>query len=289
MRHAVEGWLRWLRDDAHLRPTTRKCWRSALVCLLNLLPEHPTAEEFARALDQRMPSNRKAVRSKTWDALTSFYAWWEPRGGPASPLRHMRRPRQSRARRPSLTDAQLEELLWVVKTAAPKVRAEIYIMLITGARPSDVVNLWVEDVDFTPGRERIRFRDRKSDASDEWHPMSPVVADVIRLYLASVDVPGGYLFPGHRGRMTTQAIDNAWRALGLGRLGMMPSQSRKWFANRLRRDGVDFEIIRQRLGHSDVSTTQVYLRPEIDEGRNAVLDVGAFIRRHERSATMPVR
>jgi integrase len=230
------------------------------------------------------------VRGKTWDALRSFYGWWGAHGGPPFPLPDMPRPKPSRAQRRPLTDSQLEAVLRGVQGAIvthPKAAAMVYCMLLAGARPSDVVALLVEDVDATPGRERIRFRDRKSDGSDEWHAVSPTLVDVVNLYLEQHPHPGGYLFTGRNGRMTTQAVDMAWRRLFGMAPEAMPSQARRWFANRLRKDGVDFEIIRKLMGHAQVTTTQIYLNSDEAEERRGVVDLGAYISRKEASLVSP--
>ena len=287
VRTAAQGWLKWLKYERRAKPTTVKCWRSAITCWLNLLPEYPDHDEFYAALDARLPSDRKAVRGKTWDALRSFYGWWEPRGGPPFPLRDMPPPKQSRTRRQPLSEEELERILVRLQSADVKARAMIFTLLLAGARPSDVVGMWREDVDLTPGRERIRFRDRKSDGSDEWHSMSPTLADAITLYLDRFPIPAGYLFPGRHGRMTPEAVRMAWyRHIGQGEAGM-PSQARRWFAVSLKRSGTDVDTIRQFLGHADLHTTQIYLNSDLAEGRRGVVDLGDYLSRKEASLASP--
>jgi integrase len=200
----------------------------------------------------------------------------------------MKRPKQSRVRRPPLTEAQLDGAVGrVLRLTDFKPRAVIYLSILAGARPSDVVALHLEDLDRTPGRERIRFRDRKSDGGDEWHPLSPVVADVVGLYLDQYDVPGGYLFPGRRGRMTVQAVSTIWaRVVGVAADGM-PSQARKWFADQLKRAGEDLDTIRVLLGHAQLTTTQIYLHTDEEDGRRGVVGLGDRIRAKELDQPVP--
>jgi site-specific recombinase XerD len=51
------------------------------------------------------------------------------------------------------------------------------------------------------------------------------------------------------------------------------------YATRRHRHGVDIETLRQELGHSDITTTQIYLRsvnPKCDEHRSRINEADRF-------------
>ncbi len=270
IRDRAEAWLGWLEHTRRLSPRTLRTYKSSIRCWLNLMGPQASTDEWHHALEVRLDRSRPAVRRNTYVAITGFYRWWHDRGGPPSPLSEMKPPMRSKARRPPLTEEQVAEGVRLVVEADAKWRAEILIILFMGARLSEVVCLWREDVDLTPGRWRIRFRERKADGPDEWLPMGPMLADALTMYLDEYRISGGHLFQGPRGQLTTEAVAKAWRET-LGRLiHGSAHQARHYFATQLLRSGLDLRTLQKLLGHAELRSTQIYLDYDLEAGARGV-------------------
>jgi integrase len=273
IRRAAEHWLEHLAHDRRLAGRTIVTYRSSLTCWLNILPAKPTARDLQAALGARMPSDRKAVAYNSWVAVEGFLRWWETNGGPIAATAQMRRPAKPRTHRPAMTEDEMATAVHRLAVATDlKAKAICYVIICTGARVGEVASLQVQDIDFTPGRERIRFRDRKAGESDDWMPVSSHCTTVLGEYLRARSIPGGYVFPGPNGKMTNQGLEKAWHRV-LGDLRVMPHQGRHYFATKLLRLGYDIYTVSHHLGHASIATTQIYLDYEQDVGRRGVTDL----------------
>ncbi|MCU0970745.1 MAG: site-specific tyrosine recombinase XerD [Gammaproteobacteria bacterium] len=167
----------------------------------------------------------------------------------------------------TLTEAEVEALLQapVLDTAEGfRDRAMLEVLYATGLRVSELVGLGPEQVSIAQGLVRVVGKGDKErlvplgDEAIRW--LKDFVAgprfDLVRGH------PCDALFPTRRGgAMTRQAfwyrIKHHARVAGI-RKGLSPHTLRHAFATHLINHGANLRVVQVLLGHSDLSTTQIY-------------------------------
>jgi integrase/recombinase XerC len=169
---------------------------------------------------------------------------------PDLPLSGRRRRRLPHAPRPDETDSLLAGLE-AGGALGLRNRALFELAYSAGLRAQEVVDLTLADVDFEQELVRVRGKGGK----ERIVPLGEEAAYRLRLYLeqARPELARGAvdaLFLSARGR----PLDTST----LRRLLPNPHRLRHAFATHLLEGGADLRIIQELLGHSSLSTTQVY-------------------------------
>ncbi len=167
----------------------------------------------------------------------------------------------------ALTEAQVETLIAAPDTSTPfglRDRAMLELLYATGLRVSELVTLTVAQLNRRQGVIRVSGKGNKErlvpvgDEALEW--LSVYLRDGRGLILGARQSEA--LFPSRAGRaMTRQAF---WQiikrhALSAGiRKPLSPHTLRHAFATHLLNHGADLRVVQMLLGHSDISTTQIY-------------------------------
>ena len=183
------------------------------------------------------------------------------------PTAQIAMPKIGRSLPKSLTEEEVESLL-----AAPAVRdplgsrdrTMLEVLYATGLRVSELVNLRYEQINLNQGVIRILGKGNRER-------LIPLGDEAVRWLTEFVhgardeillERQTDYLFPTRRGdRMTRQAfwhiIKRYARKAGIGK-GLSPHTLRHAFATHLLNHGADLRVVQILLGHSDLSTTQIY-------------------------------
>jgi len=211
-----------------------------------------------------------AVRSQARVASTlrRFFAWLAREHVVAdNPAAHLSVPRAGRRLPGTLTEAEVEDLL-----AAPdhelsneaRDRAMLELLYATGLRVSELVGLTLSELNLRQGVVRVVGKGGK----ERLVPLGEPAADALETYLARTRPalvgkhPTDALFPGREGRaLTRQSFWHAIRRYAV-RAGidkpLSPHTLRHAFATHLINHGADLRVVQMLLGHSDISTTQIY-------------------------------
>ncbi|MEE2674854.1 MAG: site-specific tyrosine recombinase XerD [Myxococcota bacterium] len=235
--------------------------------LADLRREHISG--FVRALDARgqsAPSRTRAlvaVRRLLLYAQTEKLLAHDPMDGIESPKRRSKLPRV-------LKPEETEALLEAVDTGTPlglRDRAMLEVLYGAGLRVSELVGLSLSALDSRAGLLRVTGKGGKERVV----PLGGAALAAIAAYLAEGrDALQGThreethaLFVTRRGRsMTRQNFFVLIRKLalraGISRERVSPHVLRHAFATDLLEGGADLRSIQSMLGHSDLSTTQIY-------------------------------
>lgn len=176
-------------------------------------------------------------------------------------------PKLPRSLPKSLTEQDVELLLDAPDVQAPlglRDRAMLEVLYATGLRVSELVTLNVAQVSLDMGVVRVMGKGSK----ERLVPLGEESLDWIRRYLAEgrpVLLAGKLsdaLFVTHRGEgMTRQMfwylIKKHAQQGGLHK-PLSPHTLRHAFATHLLNHGADLRVVQMLLGHSDISTTQIY-------------------------------
>lgn len=183
------------------------------------------------------------------------------------PTAQIAMPKIGRSLPRSLTEEEVESLLGAPAVADPlghRDRTMLEVLYATGLRVSELVSLKHNQVNLNQGVLRILGkgnRERLIPLGEEavrWlnefsrGPRNEILLD------RSTD----YLFPTRRGdRMTRQAfwhiIKRYARKASVAK-DLSPHTLRHAFATHLLNHGADLRVVQMLLGHSDLSTTQIY-------------------------------
>jgi integrase/recombinase XerD len=183
------------------------------------------------------------------------------------PTAQIAMPKIGRSLPRSLTEEEVESLLNAPAVADPlghRDRAMLEVLYATGLRVSELVNLKHSQVNLNQGVLRILGKGNRER-------LIPLGEEAVRWLNEFTRGPRGeilldratdYLFPTRRGdRMTRQAfwhiIKRYARKAGVDK-DLSPHTLRHAFATHLLNHGADLRVVQMLLGHSDLSTTQIY-------------------------------
>lgn len=138
----------------------------------------------------------------------------------------------------------------------------IELALGTGLRVSEISNLKVDDLYLKKGQNSLHVRNGKGGKA-RIVQFSPGLKNLIQAYLGYRKSGSDYLFLSQRNpRMTPSAIQQTFKRWA-AKAGLPRRYSihclRHTYATRLHKaSGYNLRLVQKQLGHSSVSTTQVY-------------------------------
>jgi integrase/recombinase XerD len=183
------------------------------------------------------------------------------------PTAQIAMPKIGRSLPKSLTEEEVESLLAAPVVSDPlgnRDRTMLEVLYATGLRVSELVNLRHGQVNLNQGVIRILGKGNRER-------LIPLGEEAVRWLMDFEHGPRGeillerqtdFLFPTRRGdRMTRQAfwhiIKRYARKAGVAK-ELSPHTLRHAFATHLLNHGADLRVVQMLLGHSDLSTTQIY-------------------------------
>lgn len=176
-------------------------------------------------------------------------------------------PRIGRSLPQSLTEGEVEALLAAPDVSDPlghRDRTMLEVLYATGLRVSELINLKQSEINLNQGVLRIVGKGDR----ERLIPLGDEAQTWIRDFIAGprseilLERQTDYLFPTRRGdRMTRQAfwhIIKRYSKQAEISSKMSPHTLRHAFATHLLNNGADLRVVQMLLGHSDLSTTQIY-------------------------------
>ncbi|ATO19351.1 MULTISPECIES: site-specific tyrosine recombinase XerD [unclassified Acinetobacter] len=252
-------------------PHTRNAYLSDLIqcssCLNKALPEwnHDDVSDVLIELTKQQKSPRSIARCLS--ALRSFYKFLrEQKLRNDNPVAAHKTPKLGRALPKDLSEADVEALINApdINTALGlRDRAMLEVLYACGLRVTELLNLRLELINLKQGYLRIVGKGNK----ERLVPMGQVACEWIEKYLNEArpqlyKTATDYLFlTQHGGIMSRQ---NFWYAIKRYALQagvqaeLSPHTLRHAFATHLLNHGADLRVVQMLLGHSDLSTTQIY-------------------------------
>jgi len=180
-------------------------------------------------------------------------------------------PKVPRSLPKALTREEVRKLLSVIPPTRRRDRLIFLLLYGAGLRVSELCNLKKSDVDFE--RSLIVVRGGKG-AKDRVVPIPGFLLEEIKSYLETRDDDSEYLIV-EEGRREKDRISpkTVWYLLKKygERAGVKvtPHMLRHSFATHMLENGVDIRAIQELLGHSNLSTTQIYTKVTVEHLRKA--------------------
>ncbi|UTA49650.1 site-specific tyrosine recombinase XerD [Simiduia sp. 21SJ11W-1] len=228
-----------------------------------------TASELQAYLGGRFEQGASARSvSRQLSCWRSFYGYWLREGRiKLDPAAHIDSPKLGRPLPKTLTEADVEALL-----AAPDVedpigqrdRCMLEVLYATGLRVSELVGLTLSQVNLRQGVVRVFGKGSK----ERLVPLGAEAIYWLEHYVRSARgalLAGGQsevLFPSARAQQMTRQtfwyrIKHWAKVAGIEK-PLSPHTLRHAFATHLLNHGADLRVVQMLLGHSDLSTTQIY-------------------------------
>lgn len=145
------------------------------------------------------------------------------------------------------------------------------VLANTGIRVSELCSLKLSDVQISERKGKLIVRYGKGQKYREV-PLNSDARKALNEYLKSrADENNERLFLGERGPLTPSGVFRIIKryARDAG-VEVSPHQLRHTFARRLLQSGADIVTVQQILGHANLNTTAVYLKPDYAEQEEAV-------------------
>ena len=272
----IERFLDALWMEHGLSTNTLNAYRSDLTGCSNWLSsKHQRLQDAQRAdllgYISRCVKNgaRPRTTARLLSALRRFYRYLVREGVlTKDPTAELESPKLGRPLPKSLTEAQVERLLDapdVSKSLGLRDRAMLETLYATGLRVSELVALTLSQLRQEAGVVRVIGKGNK----ERLVPIGEQAADWLAKYLSETrptlvrQRQTDALFPTNRGAaMTRQAF---WHNIkryagiaGIDRGQLSPHTLRHAFATHLLNHGADLRVVQMLLGHTDLSTTQIY-------------------------------
>lgn len=273
-RAAIETFLDALWMERGLADNTLSAYRSDLTTIARWLAGEGSSlagakrSELQKYLGIRVAERaRPRTTARMLSSLRRFYRHAVREGQRMDdPTARIEAPRLGRPLPKSMTEPEVEQLLAAPDTATSlglRDRAMLEVLYATGLRVSELVGLRLDQVSLQQGVLRIVGKGGK----ERLVPLGEEAIDWLERYLGEGrPVFGGagdaHLFlTARHGPLTRQAfwyrIKRHAAAAGLAR-PTSPHTLRHAFATHLLNHGADLRVVQMLLGHSDLSTTQIY-------------------------------
>jgi integrase/recombinase XerD len=264
----------WLEDG--LAKASLASYRSDLIHFSNWLKEQKLVAlcdvdevalmRFVATLSQSL---RVSSQARYISTLRRFYRHLLARGRiKVDPTLRIAMPAKPSRLPKVLSEVQVDALLAAPDTEMPlgqRDRAMLETLYATGLRVSELVGLKLHEVNFDMGVVRVFGKGSK----ERLVPLGEEAIDWVRSYLAEArrtllnGRQSDDLFITARGAaMTRQAF---WQLIkryallgGMNPARLSPHVLRHAFATHLLNHGADLRVVQLLLGHSDISTTQIY-------------------------------
>lgn len=215
----------------------------------------------------RLSGAAASTRSRRLSAIKAFVRYLREEGRLSEdPLLRVHAPRQRRPLPKTLSENEVEALLAAPDLAKPRGqrdRAMLEVLYATGLRVSELVDLRTGQLELRRGLVRVLGKGRKERIVPLGTAAIQALGDYMGGARAALGAAGDVVFPGRGGRpMTRQAFWARLRRLaldaGLDPRRLSPHVLRHSFATHLVEHGADLRSVQTLLGHSDISTTEIY-------------------------------
>lgn len=271
----IEEFLDALWLEKGLSPHTRSAYRTDLLAFARWLEGRGlTLESVGRdaVLDHlgwRLSEGYQARSTARFlSGLRSFYKYAVREGRLAEdPTLLVSMPQLGAPLPKSLSEADVEALLAAPDTEDTlglRDRTMLEVLYATGLRVTELISLTLDEINLREGSLRVFGKGSK----ERLIPLGEEAIAWLESYLKTArplllgGQPGDILFPSQRG--TPMARQTFWHRIKLHaqvagiRTSLSPHTLRHAFATHLLNHGADLRTVQMLLGHTSLSTTQIY-------------------------------
>lgn len=211
---------------------------------------------------------KNSTIARKLSSLRSMYRYFDEYVGlPDNPFLYVKGPKQAKKIPEFMFEHEVNYLLDsfdLNSVEGYRNRALFELMYACGLRVSEVSNLKIEDIDFNEEIVHVVGKGSK----ERIIPFYPELTPILKYYLSNIrctwlkNPNNPYMFINQRGNQLTsrgiqyllnKAVDNSEVMMHIH-----PHMFRHSFATHLLDHGADLRVVQELLGHSSLSTTQIY-------------------------------
>jgi len=153
----------------------------------------------------------------------------------------------------------------------------IELLFSTGARVSEIANLYLQDIDMGTGAIILKGKGSKERVIQVCnHDTLALIEIYTCLFNEKINASGGYLLINRLGRkLSDQSIRNMINTIAVKakvKKKVTPHTFRHSFATLLLENDVDIKYIQTMLGHSSIVTTQIYTQVNREKQKQILTD-----------------
>lgn len=282
----VSEYLEHLSEERGYSANTLEAYENDILEFLNFQNEQKrklyqlsrsNVNQFLADLRRRKLATTSILRKIS--SLKGFFLWMtERRLVKENPFHLMDLPKKTKVLPKVLTVAEVSKILNSNLTLMDKLIVEL--LYACGLRVSELTNLTVNQVELDAGYLRILGKGNK----ERLVPLGDVSAQIVRQYLSQTDLKekDPLLFEEYGITTATKTPLNRkeiWNRIKEAGLlinrDISPHTFRHSFATHLLENGADLRVVQELLGHSDISTTQIYTqisKKHVKSAHNKVFD-----------------
>ena len=269
MNKEIANYIDYLKYERKLSDNTLDSYEENLVMFNNYLNKKVSSINSEDIRDFLVTLSDKGDRTRAHyiTVLNNFFSFLtSEKIIKTNPCEEISQPKLSKKLPNYLTIDEIDELLDVeLKTPLDfRNKAMLELLYASGLRISELLNLKLNDVSFDEDVLKVVGKGDKQRIV----PIGDVALEYLRLYINEYrnnilkNKQSEYLFINNNGNgMTRQGffkiLKNQCLIKGIKK-DVSPHTLRHSFASHLLNNGADLRTIQELLGHSDISTTQVY-------------------------------
>ena len=269
--HLIESFLDSLYIEKGLSQNTVKSYKndiSSFAAWVEKYPDIPLAKTTKSNINQYIAHLFKSglksssVNRKISTIKSFFIFLLKKKHILLSPVEDIDMVRQEKYLPVSMSETEVELLLKspsLDSFIGRRDRAMIEMLYATGMRISELINLKITDVDCN----RLVAKVMGKGSKERLIPYGEIAADHLNMYLQDrKDINSNEIFLSNRGKKITRGA--FWNRIKLYlrkenlKESISPHTLRHAFATHLLNRGADLRSVQILLGHSDLSTTQIY-------------------------------
>lgn len=280
MEESIKEFLKYLEFEKNVSPLTLKSYGEDLESFLNYLKvEEPQVKDiedidtfsifsYLSYLSRKGIGKRSIQRHLS--TLRSFFKYFlreeKIKSNPASavPMPKFVRPLPKVLQKEEIIKIleEKEEEGWLSK----RNKAIFELLYATGIRVSELCSLTFDDLDLSSRMIRVKGKGGKERVV----PFGKKAQEALREYLKEVPFEGiDYIFLNKNGtKLTSRSVHRIVVKYAIKILGskeVSPHTFRHSFATHLLEQGADLRFIQELLGHSSLSTTQIYTHIDVQK------------------------
>lgn len=268
----IENFCNYLLIDKHYSHNTIESYRRDLnkfkdfsknLKLIDI--DKDIIKKYLKYLNENKIKERSIARNIS--ALKSFYKFLIiNKVVKQNPIESISSPKLGKKLPNTLSEEEINQLLNIklIDIYSYRNKAMLELMYATGLRVSELVNLKVYDINL----EEAIVKTMGKGSKERIIPIGDYALEALKIYINDYRSSlfkreiNDYLFLNNHGKpMTRQGFFKIIKKLAIEQCikkDFSPHTLRHSFATHLLSHGADLRIIQELLGHSDVSTTQIY-------------------------------
>jgi len=290
LQAAMTSWQEWLRDERRASRHTLSSYHFDLASLLNFINHYRggtvklktlaalTLTDFRAWLAHSATHNKEAAsRARAVAGVRNFFKWLDRTGQMHNSAIDLLKTPKTKKRLPRpVPEISAQDIVALAKNVPEEqwigLRDEALFTLLYGAglRISEALGLRKLDL---AAKDRVVITGKGNKQRSV--PLLPVVQEAVDKYLKACPYPltgKDFIFIGLRGEVLNPGV--AQRALRRLRRDLnlpdtvTPHALRHSFATHLLTSGADLRSLQELLGHSSLSTTQLYTKVDASQLSN---------------------